>query len=193
MTSCFQSFCLEFLAFTPLWVLVFLRCANSIWLKGGKSLLSEYVGVVGLCIAFLVAVVCVAINRRQAFLGTGEDRWNVLCCKEEKLVTVRFLVENVFPLFCFDCTTAEGLALTAVYFLVLATVAARHRHFPVNVWLEWFGYSFYACRIQGPGKNNKSVREVTIVSKKSLHNAKRAVWLSQVNDETFIYVKDQEE
>lgn len=189
MMSAFQSFCLEFLAFTPLWALVMMRCANSIWIAGGSNLLSEYVGIIGGCVAFAVAVICVGYARQRSFLGTESERWQIVSCKEEKLVTVRFLIENVFPLFCFDCKTGEGLALTAAYFLVLASVAARHRHFPVNVWLEWFGYSFYACRVRYADKVD---RDAIIVSNKHLYRVKSEVWLSKINDETFIYVGDWE-
>jgi hypothetical protein len=187
--SVLQSFCLVFLAFTPLWVFVVLRCANSILIVNRANLISEYVGIIGVCIAFAVAAICIEYTRRRSFLGVGRERWLIVSCKEDKLVTVKFLIENVFPLFCFDCTTGEGLALTVAYFLVLASVAAKHRHFPLNVWLEWLGYSFYACRVR---YDDETEWDALVVSKKHLYQAKNEVWLSKINNETFVFVGDYE-
>ena len=191
MMSAIQSFCLEFLAFSPLWMLVVIRCVNSIWILNSGNLLSEKVGLIGIGIAFVVAIGCIGYCRRKAFLGTDKDSWRIVSCREAKLVTVRFLIENVFPLFCFDCTTGEGLALTTVYFAVLAMVAAKHRHFPVCIWLEWLGYSYYDCRICYSG-NNTAERDVVVVSRKSLYQVKCDLWLSQINDETYLCVGERE-
>ena len=99
-------------------------------------------------------------------------------------MTVSFVVENVMPMFVFDPTAAEGLALTLVYFLVIASLAVRHRHFPANVVLEWLGWTFYECELMSLRGGN-TIKE-TVVSRNYLGGSNQFRKLFRINDETFV-------
>ena len=105
-------------------------------------------------------------------------------------MTVSFVVENVMPMFVFDSTTAEGLTLTLAYFLVIASLAVKHRHFPANVIVEWVGWTFYECTLE-PIKGG-AARTETVLSREYLGGINQARKLMKITNETFVVATREE-
>lgn len=113
--------------------------------------------------------------------------WNGLmdiACKEQRNVTVGFVVENVGPMFVFDPTTAEGLVLLLTYFFVIASLLVRHRHFPPNVVVEWLGWAIYECELM-PLQGGNTITE-TVVSRNDLGGSNQFRKLLRISNEILV-------
>lgn len=178
------SFFLTFLAYTPLWFMVAIRDINAILLSNSKTLVAEWSGLGVITVCGLIGLIWVCVASRKNFFAESASSFKVLSCKERKTVTVGFVVENVGPLFVFDPTTAEGLVLTLTYFLVIASLSVRHRHFPANVVVEWLGWTFYECELM-PLQGGKLITE-TVVSRNYLGGSNQFRKLLRINNDTFV-------
>lgn len=197
-----SSFFLAFLAYTPLWLLVAIRDLNSVLTGARQNLVAEWTGLGVIMVFWVIGFIWVCLASRKDFVSWAKssDTFKIVSCKEQKTVTVSFVVENVMPMFVFDPTAAEGLALTLAYFLVIASLAVRHRHFPENVVLEWLGWTFYECileQVQGKGGTMPlqccRVQKAEIVlSRKYLGGVNQSRKLMKINDETYVVTTCEE-
>lgn len=181
-----SSFFLAFLAYTPLWVLVAIRDVNAILVGGKQNLVVEWAGLGMIAVLWMIGFIWVCLVSRKDFVSWAKpsDSFKIVSCKEQKTVTVSFVVENVMPMFVFNPTTAEGLALTLAYFLIIASLAVKHRHFPANVIVEWLGWTFYECTLE-PIKGG-TIRTETVLSREYLGGINQSRKLMKINNETFI-------
>lgn len=147
MKTKLMSFALVVLAFLPLWCLMIVQMSISVWRNRG-GLYSEWIGIIILLSMIGLSVLIVGWSRKKQFYGSA-CVGDVINVREQKTVTVKFILENVLPLFVFDCRTFDGLISILVYFLLVGSLSVRHRHFQANIWLEWFGYTFYEGDLVG--------------------------------------------
>ena len=184
-----SSFLLAFLSYTPLWLLVAIRDFNSILTGDRKNLVAEWTGMAVIALLGLIGFVWACLASRKAFVSCdascerSEGSFKLLSCKEQKTVTVEFVVKNILPMLVFDSTTAEGLALILAYFLVIASLSVKHRHFPPNVVVEWLGWTFYECTIEKI--NGETVGTRIVLSRKTLCGVNQVRELIKVNNETY--------
>lgn len=141
MKTKLMSFALVVLSFLPLWCLMVVRMGFSVWRNKG-GLYSEWVGIIILLVMIGLSILIVGWSRKKQFYGSA-CVGDVINVREQKTVTIKFILENVLPLFVFDCTTFDGLISILVYFLLVGSLSVKHRHFQANIWLEWLGYTFY--------------------------------------------------
>ena len=94
------------------------------------------------------------------------------------------------PMFVFNTTTAEWLALMLFYFLVIASISVRHRHFPANVVVEWLGWAFCECTIE-PLKGGDARTEI-VLSREYLGGTNQSRKLMKLNNETFVVATREE-
>ena len=187
-----RSFFLVFLAYTPLWLLVAIRDLNSIFTGYKQNLIAEWIGLGMIAVLWAVGFIWVCLVSRKDFTlwAKPSDSFKIVSCKEQKTVTVSFVVENVMPMFVFNPTTAEGLALTLAYFLVIASLAVKHRHFPANVIVEWLGWTFYECTLE-PIKGG-ATRKKTVLSREYIDGINQSRKLMKINNETFVVATREE-
>ncbi|MBE6382071.1 MAG: hypothetical protein E7049_03535 [Lentisphaerae bacterium] len=186
------SFFLMFLAYTPLWLLVAIRDVNSIVTGDRQNLVAEWTGLGVITVFWVIGYIWVCLVSRRDFVSWAEpfDLCKIVSCKEQKTVTVGFVVKNVMPMFVFNPTTAEGLALTLSYFLVIASISVRHRHFPPNVVVEWLGWTFYECTLESI--KGSASRTETVLSREYLGGANQSRKLMKLNNETFVAITREE-
>ena len=187
-----RSFFLTFLAYTPLWLIAIIRDANSILVGDRQNLVAESVGLGIIALCWVVSFIRVGMASQRDFVpwAKSSGSFKIVSCREQKTVTVGFVVKNVMPMFVFNPTTAEGLALTLSYFLVIASISVRHRHFPANVVVEWLGWTFYECTIEP--LNGGDARTENVLSREYLGGANQFRTLKKLNNETFIVVTCEE-
>ena len=182
-----HSLSLTILAFLPLWLLVSVRGLYVLLFGGVGARGAEWSVVIGVPVLTVLSIVDAQWFLRHLRHSANVKFLTVLECKEEKTVTVEFLVANVFPLFCFDSTKGEGLALLLAYFLVIASISVCNKYFPVNVWLEWLGWSFWRCKVE-PCSSGGGL-ERTILSKNRLIS-KREIPFVSLNNEMLVDFSD---
>ena len=187
-----SSFFLAFLAYTPLWLLVTIRDVNAILAAENQNLVAARTGLGVIAVFWVIGFIWVCLASRKDFAPWAKpsDSFKIVSCKEQKTVTVSFVVENVMPMFVFDPTTAEGLALIIAYFLVIASLSAKHRHFPANVVVEWLGWTFYECTFE-PIKGG-TARNETVLSREYLGGPNQSRKLMRLNNETFVVTTREE-
>ena len=179
----FHSLSMMVLSFLPLWLLIFVRGGYALLWGGAGARGAEWCAVIGIPIMIAVSALSGHQLIRHFRLQKGRALFSIIECKEEKTVTIEFLVANVFPLFCFDSASGEGLALTITYFLVIASLAIRHKYFPANIWLEWFGWTFWRCKVT-KCSSSECVLERMVVSKAQRLVSGAKVYLVSVNNDT---------
>ena len=134
---------MNYLAFTPLWILVVLTDIFSI-MDNEADLYTEKISIPFLFGAFLVAL---HIVRKEL---TSEKVDNVQPMhlknvKEEKFAVAEFMMSFVFPMFAFDFTKYQGILLFSVFFLMFGWLCIKHNYLCVNVVLEIMKYKIYDC------------------------------------------------
>ena len=180
-----HSLSLTILSFIPLWLLVFVRGLYVLLFGGDGARGAEWCAAVGVPILTALAIADAEWFLRRLRNSAHVKSLTILECKEEKTVTVEFLVANVFPLFCFDSTKGEGLALLLAYFLVIASLSVCNKYFPVNVWLEWLGWSFWRCKVEPCSSDGGPER--TILSKNRLiPNKEKEMPFVSLNNEMLV-------
>lgn len=186
------SFFLVFLAYTPLWLIAIIRDVNSILVGDRQNLVAEWMGLGFIAVCWVVSFIRVGMASRRDFVSWAKpfDSCKIMSCKEQKTVTVGFVVKNVMPMFVFDPTTAEGLALTLAYFLIIASLAVKHRHFQPNVVVEWLGWTFYECTFE-PIKGGVA-RTETVLSREYLGGINQSRKLMKINNEVFVVATREE-
>lgn len=187
-----SSFFLAFLAYTPLWLLVAIKDVNAILVGNKQNHIAVWMGLGVITVFWVIGYIWVCLVSRKDFVAWAKpfDSCKIVSCKEQKTVTVGFVVKNVMPMFVFNPTTAEGLALTLSYFLVIASISVRHRHFPANVAIEWLGWTFYECTIEP--LNGGDARTENVLSREYLGGANQFRTLMKLNNETFVVAKREE-
>lgn len=175
-----------FMAYIPLWIMVCIKDVFSIIRTDGVNCVAEYVGIAILVGFTLLGGIYSFVFSKNDFEASAPIGCKIVSCIEKKTVTVRFVVENVMPLLAFDPTTAEGIALLMAYFLIISTIAVRHRHFPPNPFLEWVGWTMYECKVSFETKTNIE-KTVTVMSRKYLGGINKMCQFSKLNDETYVF------
>lgn len=190
MMSPIMSFFLVFLAYLPLWILICIREVGCILSgKCGESTLAwSVLGVllgVGLVGGVWVAIRTYSLANRS-FNVSESNYFRVIHCKEQKILTTQFVVKNTLPLLVFNPTEMEGVALTAAYFIIIASLSVKHRYFPENIFLEWIGWTFYECTVCSMGKDAIPTKTVTVISDRTILGVNQVLWFGRINNETYI-------
>ena len=139
--SLILSFCIFYLSFTPLWISVvfvdimsIVKCSPTIW--------TEKISIVLILIVFILSMLFLYFGLKGRN-GDNVEKYTLKSAYEEKSITVEYLLSYILPLFAFDFTTWEGVALFAIFFATLGFLCIKHSFFCVNIVLELFNYSFY--------------------------------------------------
>lgn len=133
-----------YLSFTPLWVSVIFIEIMSLW-HGAEYKGTEIVSLVLIPVVFIVAIIM--MRRGLKPTKTGAVKYELEEAVEEKLVTAEFLATFIIPLFAFDFTTWEGMALFGFFFLVFGWLCVHHNYFCTNIMLDAFKYRIYECKL----------------------------------------------
>ncbi len=186
------SFFLVFLAYTPLWLMVAIRDLNSVLVGSRQNLVAEWTGLGIIAVCWVVGFirVCLASCKDFTVWAKSPETFKIVSCKEHKTVAVSFVVTNILPVFIIDPTTADGFFLILAYFLVVASIAVKHRHFPANVVIEWLGWTFCECTIETV--KGGIARTEMVLSRDYLGGTNQFRTLMKLNNETFVAITREE-
>lgn len=162
--SAILSFSLFFLSFTPLWISIVFVDAMSL-IRGNTEVGTEIISIITIVVVMLfslIVLVC-AFNSKKR---DGVQKYRITAVREEKSITVEFLLSYILPLFAYDFTLWEGVVLFLVFFITLGVLCIKHNYFCVNIVLELLGYGFYQCDLIN--EDDVKLTE-TIISKKKLN------------------------
>ena len=134
--SLILSFCIFYLSFTPLWISVvfvdimsIVKCSPTIW--------TEKISIVLILIVFILSMLFLYFGLKGRN-GDNVEKYTLKSAYEEKSITVEYLLSYILPLFAFDFTTWEGVALFAIFFATLGFLCIKHSFFCVNIVLGQF-------------------------------------------------------
>lgn len=166
-------------SFLPLWISILFVDIKSI-LEKGSHLTTEIISVSCILVSLLlsVGILMIAMHTRSK---EGSTQQTVVSVKEEKSITAEYLLSYILPLFAFDFTQWDQVALFLVFYLTLGFLCVRHNYFSVNIMLEIADFRFYSCRLK-----NEDGRETeqTILSRRRLNNCiGETLFLRSLNNE----------
>lgn len=151
-----------YLSFAPLWVCVLFMNAMSL-IHGTSSPWTERISILLIPTMFIIAFA--VMKRHLKPNKSGSQKFGLETSSEEKLLTAEFLAAFILPLFAFDFTSWEGIALFSIFFFVFGWLCYRHNYFCTNIVLDISGYRIYDCGLVD--SNDVEVRK-KIISKRNL-------------------------
>lgn len=173
------SFSLFFVSFTPLWIsILFIDCKNIF--ENQTNLWTEKISIV--CIIFIMLIsFCILRKELHAVGRAGTRNYIVKKVREEKTITVDYLLSYILPLFAFDFTLWNEVVLFFVFYSTIGFLCIKHNHFSVNVVLEILKYKFYICTLE----NEDGIEiEQAIISRRNLVGCVGDdIYLKSLNDE----------
>ena len=182
--SLILSFCIFYLSFTPLWISVvfvdimsIVKCSPTIW--------TEKISIVLILIVFILSMLFLYFGLKGRN-GDNVEKYTLKSAYEEKSITVEYLLSYILPLFAFDFTTWEGVALFAIFFATLGFLCIKYSFFCVNIVLELFNYSFYRCELIND--DQVTISKIVISKKKLSGKIKNEICAKAFDNEYFLDV-----
>ena len=156
------EFSMYFLSFLPLWLSVILIDVFSI-IRNDVNLWTEFISIPAIIIGVLLCSVFVySWIKKKGF--QNRESYELRSAKEERFLTAEFIMAYVLPLFAFDFTQCDGVALFLLFFLILWFLVYRHKYFCINLALEICKYRVYECELYIGGQTISK----RVVSRKEL-------------------------
>lgn len=149
---------LFFTSFLPLWISVLFIDGMSIYERQDNNIYTEIISVTCILIGMIVSCAVIFCDFRFN-KHTGVEHYIIQEAKEEKIISIEFLLSYILPLYAFDFTVWKDVILFLIFFIVFAVLCILHNHFSVNILLEFMGYRYYNCII----KNIDDIEIQTIV------------------------------
>lgn len=132
-----------FLSFTPLWIsVVFIDVVNLLTTK--SNLWTEEISVACIIIGFVISGI-ILIRYIKHVRPNVTKTYTIVSAKEEKTISLEFLLAYVMPLFAFDFTQWKQTILFLHIFIVLCWLCVKHKYFINNVVLEALKFNIYSC------------------------------------------------
>lgn len=173
------SMSMFFLSFVPLWISVLFIEVMSL-MSETESLWTEWIAIWVIVIVFICSMVVLVVVLKNKNDDANQE-YTLLNAKEEKTISVEFLLSYILPLFAFDFTKWQSIVLFLIFFLTLGWLTIRHNHFTVNLVLEFLRYRVYECTIENADSRKIETR---IISKNLLvAQVGNKVRLDSINNE----------
>jgi fatty-acid desaturase len=156
-----------YLSLLPLWCSIAFIDVKSITC-GAANIWTEIISlsIMLICLIISVIVLSISFSKRKT---VNSKTYTITAVKEEKLITVEYLLSYILPLFAFDFTVWYSVVLFLLFFVVLSFLCIRHSSFSANITLEFIGYRFYKCTLKN--ENGIKISKI-VVSKDNLLNRK---------------------
>ncbi|WP_290139646.1 hypothetical protein [uncultured Dubosiella sp.] len=164
-------FCIYFLAYFPLWIIIILEDIVEIINRNG-SVWTEWISIMALIIISLFCLWRVI----SYFSGNKNKRGNkilVLDAKEDKNISIEFFLSYILPLYIFDFQNWLGVVEFVIFFLILCWVMVQKKVFCPSIIFNFLGYKIYNCEIRI--KDFKT--SVKIICKEDLENSEEEEFL----------------
>lgn len=147
-----------FLSFTPLWIsIIFIDVVNI--LTNEHNLWTEIISIFCIILSLIFSGIQLYLYVKKN-TPQGMKRYTMLEAKEEKTISVEFLLSYVMPLFAFDFTQWQQTILFLHIFLVLCWLCVKHKHFSNNVVLEALEYRVYSCVLESEDGKKLSAKVI---------------------------------
>lgn len=180
-------FSLYFLSFMPLWIsIVFIDFLSII--ETDTSKITEYISI-GCIVLMLILSISIVVRELCRVGKEGSKVQTIRFAREEKAITVEYLLSYVLPLFAFDFTLWKQVVLFLIFFVTLGYLCIRHNYYSANIILELAGYRFYWCIVEN---SDKVETKQLIISKQRLNNQKGStIYVLAINNDYGLDVSDK--
>ena len=162
-----------FLSFSPLWLsIVFIDAKNLIC--GTAYPWTERISIACIVLGVIISLP-IMVKRLKGNHAQNKKQVEIKTAKEEKFLIAEFLMAYIFPLFAFDFTQWDGVALFLIFFLIFCWQCIRHSYLCVNVILDWMHYRGYECEME-----DKTI--IKVLSRRNLLAEKKLCYTAINND-----------
>ena len=183
-------FCFLYLSFLPLWLSISVRyIVNFVETKGKIHFLFSFLLIlIFLLFIFSCYVVYDGLKEGNKDSKTGKY-FKILLIKEEKSLTLEYILSYVLPLIAFDFQKPDDAILFLIYFASISFLSVKHHIFSPNFFLELLGYSFYQCTLKE--KATGIIIKKMVISKEYILNFKeKTITVYDINNDYTIFYKD---
>lgn len=155
---------LYFLSFSPLWVSILFIEIKSI-VCTNRNHYTEWVGI-GVILLLSISSMAVLLHQLSTLKRFKPPKRKIVSAREQKVITVEFLLTYILPLFAFDFTRWDEAILFCFFFIVVGYLCIHHNYYCVNVILDVMQYRFYECDLENP---DGITTTMTVISRKRLN------------------------
>lgn len=156
------EFSMYFLSFLPLWLSIIMIDVFSI-IRNNNNLLIEFISIPVIIGGVLIcSIIVYGWIKKKGF--QNRETYELRMAKEERFLTADFIMAYVLPLFAFDFTRYDGVALFLLFFIILWILVYRHKYFCTNLVLEICKFRIYECELYTDGQTISK----RVVSRKEL-------------------------
>ncbi len=180
--SFIKSFSLFYLSLTPLWVsVVFVDvrslCGNTV------NPLTEIISIICIGAAMIISAIVVMLTFRKKNVSKTQY-YTLTEVKEEKFLTVEYVLSYVLSLLAFDFTVWYDVVLFILLFLVLSFLHIRHNILCANVVLEMFGYKYYECTLTN--EDGVQIQKSVISHRDLITQRNEYIYAKPINNEYYL-------
>ena len=179
MSKCL-SFALYFISYLPLWASVIFIDIKSMVENGRENVLTDIISVSVILVVLFFSLIVVFMQ----LTPRGRENtvsYEIKTAKEQKTVTVDYLMSYILPLFAFEFTQWSGVLLFVIFFGTFWYLTVRHSIFSANIVLDLAQFRFYECRLVTVDKTEV---EMTILSRRRLIDRRgETIYIKSLNNE----------
>lgn len=176
---------LYFLSFLPLWISVLFIEIRSICSET-QNLVSEYSVVVGIFLGVSISMY-ILLRQLKALHSEHAPKQTIKAAKEQKALSVEFLLSYILPLFAFDFTCWDEVLQFLIFFGIVGYLCISHNMYCANLVMDVMKYRFYDCEIENA---DGITHTVTIISQHKLTSkVGQQVHLTRLNND-YSFVTD---
>lgn len=142
-------------------------------------------------IAILVISSVVGVNsflKKKLTVKSNLPKGTVKKATKANKLSSEFLLAYILPMIAFDFDDPKKLVLFLIYFLVLAYLCIRNNNVYTNIFLEFKGYSIYACDFECMATNKKHIYHDSIVISKTDLTQEEGNDMPYWDFENYIYI-----
>ncbi len=154
-----------FMSFVPLWISILILDAKSIWYDKTSDPWIEIISMISILVCSIIAFHVMRRGLKASYVQ-NKNKALLIEAREEKFLIAEFLMAYIFPLFVFDFTHWDGVALFLIFFAIFGWQCIIHKYLCVNIMLDFMGYKIYDCALNVADKKI----EKKILSKRKLRS-----------------------
>lgn len=153
-------------SFLPLWISVLFIDVKNI-ITCDTNIMTEIISLI--CILVMLGISLVVLwlsfsNSKGNKEGVSE--YTLISAKEEKTISIEYLLSYILPLVAFDFGKWDEVILFLIFFIILGYLCIKHNYLTLNIVLDLAHYNMYNCTL----KNEDNIEiELSVLSRRKLN------------------------
>jgi hypothetical protein len=166
-------------SFLPLWISVLFIDIKNLF-TSDTNIMTEIISLICILVMLLLSLVvlfCSFCKGNKA----GVSKYTLVSAKEEKIISIEYLLTYILPLVAFDFGKWDGVILFLIFFIILGYLCIKHNFLTLNIVLDFAHYNMYNCTL----KNEDNIEIVlSVLSHRKLNGEHgTSIELKSLNNE----------